>query len=541
MYNKIVDMVAVTARTKPMGGGKCEQWWRENSTGRHGLDRKAFNRSASGRTIPGAMSPSVEETLTRFKFKGFEFGNWLSQAERYDVFRAFQFCLADMIKWLGTNNFGVDNQIGVAFGARGSGKALAHYEPTTNIINMTKKKGAGSLLHEYAHALDYTIGAFIDQCARYTSLSGGREKEQKSDNVGCQFRAMMNKILNYVRSTESFTKLKKITHDSDYWCNSTELFARLTESYYAYYHNDSHNYYLVKPTSFYERSYGIYLSKAEMDVIKPELDKFWKEVGLLLNDKCKLKATPYPKDTAVKKKTETKTTDIKKKTLKRPDKFDFDFGKFVSRDIHRPTLMFTHEVDNYRVAADMFVMAYEELGDSLKEGYVRQFDKKNQLVYSGKLSESTVSTIAYPKVRKVLAIEEKKKEVIDTKKLTKSIEDLKEIVKKNKEKLKKLKEGHVKNDEYWEAEIRSRWMDYALFVIGGVTFNYRVVSLMLYVYKMWKLNTLYIESPYRACLMRSGDHKKMALFMPMSIEHDRTEKESKMLKEKGFYVFEEYM
>lgn len=302
MYNKIVDMVAVTARTKPMGGGKCEQWWRENSTGRHGLDRKAFNRSASGRTIPGAMSPSVEETLTRFKFKGFEFGNWLSQAERYDVFRAFQFCLADMIKWLGTNNFGVDNQIGVAFGARGSGKALAHYEPTTNIINMTKKKGAGSLLHEYAHALDYTIGAFIDQCARYTSLSGGREKEQKSDNVGCQFRAMMNKILNYVRSTESFTKLKKITHDSDYWCNSTELFARLTETYYAYYHNDSHNYYLVKPTSFYERSYGIYLSKAEMDVIKPELDKFWKEVGLLLNDKCKLKATPYPKDTTVKKK-----------------------------------------------------------------------------------------------------------------------------------------------------------------------------------------------------------------------------------------------
>lgn len=294
MYNKIVDMVAVTARTKPMGGGKCEQWWRENSTGRHGLDRKAFNRNASGRTIPGAMSPSVEETLTRFKFKGFEFGNWLSQAERYDVFRAFQFCLADMIKWLGTNNFGVDNQIGVAFGARGSGKALAHYEPTTNIINMTKKKGAGSLLHEYAHALDYTIGAFIDQCARYTSLSGGREKEQKSDNVGCQFRAMMNKILNYVRSTESFTKLKKITHDSDYWCNSTELFARLTETYYAYYHNDSHNYYLVKPTSFYERSYGIYLSKAEMDVIKPELDKFWKEVGLLLNDKCKLVATPFP-------------------------------------------------------------------------------------------------------------------------------------------------------------------------------------------------------------------------------------------------------
>lgn len=310
---KIVDVVAVVKDKKsneyksarPIRDGKVERWWYEGGDTPHSINKRTANRNLSGRQKLGEDLPSVEETLTRFKFKGFEFGNWLSQAERYDVFRAFQFCLADMIKWLGTNNFGVDNQIGVAFGARGSGKALAHYEPTTNIINMTKKKGAGSLLHEYAHALDYTIGAFIDQCARYTSLSGGREKEQKSDNVGCQFRAMMNKILNYVRSTESFTKLKKITHNSDYWCNSTELFARLTESYYAYYHNDSHNYYLVKPTSFYERSYGIYLSKKEMDVIKPELDKFWKEVGLLLNDKCKLKATPYPKNTTVKKEAKT--------------------------------------------------------------------------------------------------------------------------------------------------------------------------------------------------------------------------------------------
>jgi hypothetical protein len=152
--------------------------------------------------------------------------------------------------------------------------------------------------------LDYTIGAFIDQCKGYTSLSGGRMKKQLSDNVGCQFRAMMNKMLNSVRQTESFQKLKKATDNSDYWCNSTELFARLTETYYAYYHNTNNNHYLVHQTSYYEMSSkqtGTYLSKAEMDVIKPELDKFWKEVGLLLNDKCKLKATPYPKDKTQKK------------------------------------------------------------------------------------------------------------------------------------------------------------------------------------------------------------------------------------------------
>lgn len=296
MYNKIVDTVVASSRHKPLSGGKCENWWLENSSSYHGLNRKSSNRNAAGQK-DSELSPSVEETLMDCKFKGFEFGNWMSQAERYDVFRAFQVCIKDMCRWLNTQNIGFDHQIGVAFGARGSGRFAAHFEPFYNVINMTKEYGAGSFLHEYAHAIDYNIGAFLDQNAKYSALSGGRSMKQSPDNVGCQFRAMMNKILNYVRSTESFSKLKKKTIDSDYWCNSTELFARLTEAYYAYYFNKDNNHYLVKPVRYYEednKNSGKYLSKAEMDVIKPELDKFWKEVGLLLNDKCKLVATPFP-------------------------------------------------------------------------------------------------------------------------------------------------------------------------------------------------------------------------------------------------------
>ena len=305
MYNKIVDTVVASSREKPLAGGKCENWWSELDGDSHGLKKKGANIRNSGRIRQNSYMPqTINNALLFYKFKGFEFGNYMSQADRYDIFTAFLYCMQDLRKWLGTTNFGIKHQIGVAFGARGGGRFSAHYEPMANIINMTKKRGAGALLHEYAHALDYTIGAFIDQCARYTSLSGGREKEQKSDNVGCQFRAMMNKMLNYVRQTESFQKLKKATDNSDYWCNSTELFARLTETYYAYYHNANNNHYLVHQTSYYEMSSkktGTYLSKAEMDVIKPELDKFWKEIGLLLNDKCKLKATPYPKDKTQKK------------------------------------------------------------------------------------------------------------------------------------------------------------------------------------------------------------------------------------------------
>lgn len=48
--------------------------------------------------------------------------------------------------------------LAIAFGARGSGGALAHYEPARNVINLTKMKGAGCLAHEWGHALDNKIG-----------------------------------------------------------------------------------------------------------------------------------------------------------------------------------------------------------------------------------------------------------------------------------------------------------------------------------------------------------------------------------------------
>lgn len=326
MYSKIVDTVAVTSRTKPLGGGRVETWWEENSIGKHGLDKTTKNRR---RINPGAsfiMKKSVSETLTTFQFKGFEFGNWLNQADRYDVFRAFQHCSYVLSSFLKSNNIGFDYNIGVAFGARGHSKALAHYEPSTNIINMTKEKGAGSLLHEYAHALDYCIGSFFDQNANYAALSGGRTMTQQNNNVGGQFRYMINKILLYVRTTESFQKLKKVTDNSDYWCNSTELFARLTEAYFAYFYNDKYkDHYLVKRTSVYESqsAIGFYLSKKELSVIKPELDYFFKEVGKLLNGKCILKAYPFPKtmkEEPKKKESSREKTTSKKNTSANPKK-----------------------------------------------------------------------------------------------------------------------------------------------------------------------------------------------------------------------------
>jgi len=92
-----------------------------------------------------------------FGFRGVNFGNWTNQSERqahvnlaYDAFMDLAELLNVPPKALSLNGL-----LGVAFGAQGSGKYAAHFVPGVNEINLTKTKGAGSLAHEWAHALDH--------------------------------------------------------------------------------------------------------------------------------------------------------------------------------------------------------------------------------------------------------------------------------------------------------------------------------------------------------------------------------------------------
>ena len=52
---------------------------------------------------------------------------------------------------------GLNGNLAIAFGARGKGGALAHYEPAQRVVNITKLKGGGSLGHEVFHAIDNLI------------------------------------------------------------------------------------------------------------------------------------------------------------------------------------------------------------------------------------------------------------------------------------------------------------------------------------------------------------------------------------------------
>lgn len=104
-----------------------------------------------GRDIAG------EELLETFGFRGIEWGNWVPQHERQAIlnhaFEAFH-DLADVLG-LPPRMMSLNGALGIGFGSRGRGRFAAHFEPNRCVINLTRLSGAGSLAHEWGHAVDH--------------------------------------------------------------------------------------------------------------------------------------------------------------------------------------------------------------------------------------------------------------------------------------------------------------------------------------------------------------------------------------------------
>ena len=102
------------------------------------------------------------EFQSAFNVSGGQFGNWqtnkdgvTSMNHAYDAFHD----LADALE-VDPKHVGLNGRLALAFGARGTGgknSARAHYEPAYKVINLTKMYGAGTLAHEWAHALDHLV------------------------------------------------------------------------------------------------------------------------------------------------------------------------------------------------------------------------------------------------------------------------------------------------------------------------------------------------------------------------------------------------
>ncbi|EII1514766.1 hypothetical protein LGZ35_001376 [Escherichia coli] len=123
--------------------------------------RNATNRDRTGpERRKGDVSP--EQFSDAFGFRGVQFGNYVEGPRRQaDLNRAYDSLhdLADVLN-VPTKALSLNGRLGLAFGARGKGKAAAHYEPGEVAINLTKGNGPGALAHEWFHSLDNYFGRY---------------------------------------------------------------------------------------------------------------------------------------------------------------------------------------------------------------------------------------------------------------------------------------------------------------------------------------------------------------------------------------------
>lgn len=179
-----------------------------------------------------------EEIIEIFGIRGGQFGNWTNNLERQHSLNYTFDAFADLAEVLGIERTSISlpglsrGGLGLAFGARGRGDAVAHYEPIQEVINITKLRGAGSLGHEWSHALDHLIAQ------KYHLRGFASESFHGSQAVPDTFHKVMDCIYwdengnrtIYLRNSKLFDGMYS-SCGHGYWTSPCELFARAFSCY----------------------------------------------------------------------------------------------------------------------------------------------------------------------------------------------------------------------------------------------------------------------------------------------------------------------
>ena len=193
--------------------------------------RGSANKERVGEDYREGMNITPEKFANEFGFRGVQFGNYVEQSKRIEDMNEAYDALLDLANLIDVPSraISLNGSLGIAFGARGSGgksAAKAHYEPDEVVINLTKKKGAGSLAHEWWHALDNFFGKLEGSEIGYIS------ERYASKTVRQEVFEAYKGIVNVLKKT-MFDRSQKIdlTRTKDYWSTTREMTARGFEAY----------------------------------------------------------------------------------------------------------------------------------------------------------------------------------------------------------------------------------------------------------------------------------------------------------------------
>lgn len=134
---------------------------------------------------PDIKIRSSKELEQLFNLKGIQSGNWVLKDKSSAEFhmQAAAEAMVDMSDILGIEPkyLGLNGNLSLAFGARGTGGCVAHYERQKKLINITKIRGGGFIGHEYFHALDNLLNDLVNQSVGDINFFGTRDYAQIKD------------------------------------------------------------------------------------------------------------------------------------------------------------------------------------------------------------------------------------------------------------------------------------------------------------------------------------------------------------------------
>lgn len=207
-------------------------------------ERRDSNEPRVGEDMRNGQDVTPQMFGETFGFRGVEFGNWVEQGRRQkDLNDAFD-ALMDMAAIIGVppKALSLNGELGLAFGARGGGgvnPAAAHYEPGKVVINLTKKSGAGSLGHEWWHALDNYFsrmrskGDGMMTSALDVSLASRGSNFVQQGAVRKEMIEAFGAVMKAIRETALKARSAKLDakRSKEYWTTDPEMSARAFESY----------------------------------------------------------------------------------------------------------------------------------------------------------------------------------------------------------------------------------------------------------------------------------------------------------------------
>lgn len=197
----------------------------------------------NGKNVDNAM------LMETFGINGITYGNWVSGPERQAKLNATYDAFLDLAHLLGIppRAISLNGSLGFQFGASGVGRYSAHYRPADVSINLTRKKGDGSLAHEWWHALDHYFmrahaGMNMELASNHTQSRIAPNSARRTEDGGFQYDYQYSTPGMNEDAGRAFAELvhaiqrsryadRSTAMGKQYWGSNIEMTARAFQTY----------------------------------------------------------------------------------------------------------------------------------------------------------------------------------------------------------------------------------------------------------------------------------------------------------------------